>query len=73
MKLGNCDYYQSFVDIANTLFCGYFPLISILFITLGSLVYALVGRLRLTVVYPYNFIYISGLKDNFHKYFHCDV
>lgn len=32
MILGNCDYYQSFVDIANEWFCGYFSLASSLFI-----------------------------------------
>ena len=31
MRLGNGDYYQSFVDIASRWFCGYFVLVSIFF------------------------------------------
>ncbi|KKS63345.1 MAG: hypothetical protein UV29_C0003G0014 [Candidatus Collierbacteria bacterium GW2011_GWD2_42_50] len=58
MILGNCDYYQSFVDIANTLFCGYFSLVSILFVLFGVGDGGTYGQGQETVVRQYSFLYI---------------
>jgi|WetSurMetagenome_2_1015567.scaffolds.fasta_scaffold520810_2 hypothetical protein len=60
MILGNCDYYQSFVDIAKYYFCGFFTCVSFLF--------ALDCRFESddwkpfvsTVPRHYNFFYIGG-------------
>jgi len=58
MILGNCDYYQSFVDIANTLFCGYFSLVSIFFVLFGVDDGSTYGWGLETVARQYSFLYI---------------
>ena len=64
MILGNCDYYQSFVDIAKCYFCGFFPFVSFLFTPGDELIIVVRGPSCSTVSRHYNFPYIGGcLKD----------
>lgn len=60
MILGNCDYYQCFVDIANRLFCGFLSLVSSFFEHFARLNVRCYCLLGVTVVRPNSFRYIEG-------------
>lgn len=55
MILGNCDYYQSFVDTANVRMVNFFGLISIFFVILASVNKSFERGVGMPVKHHYSF------------------